>query len=300
LGINAQELPAYSQYMHSVYYLSPAAAGIQPCSNFMVSHRQQWTGMQEAPNTQGISAFTRLNKLKTAGGFAGLGMVLNNDNNGPNNVKRIQLETAYHITLWKNFTKQRETKLSFGLAASGYQYRLNEAGLTFLDEGDPILNGTSETSNMLNFDGGLMIYNDNFSASFTATQMRAADIEMYDNEAMLRYFFYYVSYVDRNEKGLGFMPSLMLKTSDKRKQLDINGTMYFNHVFSVGGSYRRSVDVGNNNHLAAMLLLGFDLGEYNIKYSYDYGLTGINQHNFGSHEIMLGYRVCKQPTMPKY
>ncbi len=300
LSMKAQELPVFSQYLNSKYYLSPAAVGIEPCSNFMVSHRQQWTGMQDAPHTQGISGFTRLDVLQTATGFTGLGFLLHNDNNGPNNIKRIQLETAYHFTVWKDKIKNKEVKMSMGLAASGFQYKLNEAGLTFIDQGDPLLNGSIQKTNMLNFDAGIMLYNENFTASFTATQIKASDIEMYNNEAMLRYFFYYLSYIDRNEKGLGFQPSVMLKTSDKTRQLDLSAIMYINHLFSFGASYRRNIDPNNAQHLAVMLLLGFDFGEYNIKYSYDYGLSGINQYNYGSHEILLGYRICKKGVMPKY
>ena len=76
LYIGAQEtLPIYSDYLSdNVYLVHPSAAGIGTCGKLRVTGRTQWSGVDDAPALQTLSAHTRV------GENAGVGLILFNDN----------------------------------------------------------------------------------------------------------------------------------------------------------------------------------------------------------------------------
>ena len=60
IKINAQQLPVYSQYMMNGFLLNPAIAGSDGYTSINLTAREQWLGLDNAPNTQAISFQTRL------------------------------------------------------------------------------------------------------------------------------------------------------------------------------------------------------------------------------------------------
>src|SRR5690606_37647426 len=58
----SQQLPQYSQYMHNLYVVNPASAGMNDYLDVNLSFRQQWTGIDDAPRTYYLSATGALGK----------------------------------------------------------------------------------------------------------------------------------------------------------------------------------------------------------------------------------------------
>ena len=54
-GLDAQQLPVYSQYLFNKYLINPAVAGSDGCTSLNHTTRQQWTGYQGAPQTYSLS-----------------------------------------------------------------------------------------------------------------------------------------------------------------------------------------------------------------------------------------------------
>ena len=74
--VHAQEFPIYNQYHFHGYLMNPALAGAAECSHFMLTHKQQWIGIKDAPMTTILSFQTRTQKR------LGIGAYLFNDRNG--------------------------------------------------------------------------------------------------------------------------------------------------------------------------------------------------------------------------
>jgi len=73
--IKAQEtLPVYSDYLSdNVFLVHPSAAGIGNCGKIRFTARNQWSGIEDSPSLQTLTAHNRL------GNNIGLGVVLFND-----------------------------------------------------------------------------------------------------------------------------------------------------------------------------------------------------------------------------
>nr|MCR5297834.1 type IX secretion system membrane protein PorP/SprF [Paludibacteraceae bacterium] len=51
LAVQAQEYPVNNQYYFNYYLINPAVAGAAKCHYFMLTHKQQWMGIDDAPYT---------------------------------------------------------------------------------------------------------------------------------------------------------------------------------------------------------------------------------------------------------
>jgi type IX secretion system PorP/SprF family membrane protein len=81
-------------------------------------------------------------------------------------------------------------------------------------------------------------------------------------------------------------PSAFIKFSDnisKSVQADITARLFYKEDYWGGLSYR------SQEALSIMIGYLYDRKIY-IGYSYDLVLNPLGAHNFGSHELMLGYR----------
>ena len=63
-GLDAQQLPVYSQYIFNKYLINPAVAGADGYTSINLTTRQQWAGYKGAPQTYSLSAQGRLLKQK--------------------------------------------------------------------------------------------------------------------------------------------------------------------------------------------------------------------------------------------
>ena len=70
---NAQQIPHHSQYMFNDFFINPAVAGTKSYQPIMVTARNQWVGLSDAPTTQTMSFHgSWINNM-------GLGLILTND-----------------------------------------------------------------------------------------------------------------------------------------------------------------------------------------------------------------------------
>jgi type IX secretion system PorP/SprF family membrane protein len=63
-GLDAQQLPVYSQYIFNKYLINPAVAGADGYTSINLTTRQQWAGYKGAPQTYSLSGQGRLLKQK--------------------------------------------------------------------------------------------------------------------------------------------------------------------------------------------------------------------------------------------
>ena len=300
--VKAQEEIVYDQYYFNYYLVNPAVAGAERCSHLMLTGKFQWVGLEDAPMTQTLSFRTRiLNNV-------GLGGYLYNDRNGYSYRQGGQLTFAYHIPLSESsgyFMKERsvERQLSFGVSA-----KVNHFGFSDLlfsgaaTSNDPVIySGSTDKGFYFNANFGVYFLWDNFFMGASATNLIPGEmIELGKDEPIPPLTgFFFTGYDIEMANNMTLEPGVMFKMNEwENKQLDLNmkfmQTLPDNEDFAywLQVSYRQGLDGKNAQPLSLAPMGGIRFGGFHLAYAYTLGLTGINRHNSGTHEVMLGYTWC--------
>ncbi|MCF8223455.1 MAG: type IX secretion system membrane protein PorP/SprF [Bacteroidales bacterium] len=302
LGINtyAQQVPMYSQYVMNGFLINPSYAGNDGYTSVNLTAREQWLGIPTSPSTYAVSFQTRLLKTSfiqrstsvrrklirpTRGGRVGVGGYIFNDQNGIIRRTGFQAAYAYHI----NMTRYR-SQLSFGLAGTFYQFAIDLDGAVVADIDDEFLNNYDRVVYVPDFNFGVSYTTDNYYLGFSATQLFRGTLTL-GNTAQnprteLGHFFLTGGMkipISGNEWMLE--PSALIKTSDmvlKASQMDLTTRVYYREDYWAGISYRTQD--------ALIMLLGFTYDRFYFAYAFDFALTDIRKHSFGSHELSFAVK----------
>ena len=298
---NAQEEIVYDQYHFNYYLVNPAVAGAERCSHLMLTGKFQWVGMDDAPMTQSLSFRTRV--LKNVG----LGAYVYNDKNGYSYRQGGQATFAYHIPLSENsgyFMKERsiDRQLSFGVSAVVSHYGFSEKLFSDANSSDPLVgNGDTDKGFYFNANFGTYFLWDNFFLGVSAMNLIPTEMTELGAGEPVRPMtaFAFLGYDIDMANNMTIEPGLMFKADENdQRQLDVNlkfmQTLPDNEDFSywLEASYRHCLDAGNVQALAFYPMGGIRYKGFHLGYAYTLGLTGMNHHNSGSHEFMLGYSWC--------
>lgn len=127
-ALMAQQESAYSFYRQHMNLVNPAYAGIDSLTVATSTLRKQWTGVENAPETQAVSFGTSLGKN------LGFGMTVINDQTFIEKQTYVSVDFSYKL-------KMSETAdVYFGIKAAGNTYNVNTTGLqTYNVQSDPAL-----------------------------------------------------------------------------------------------------------------------------------------------------------------
>lgn len=296
--LTAQQLPLYSQYVLNAFMVNPAVAGHDGYTSFNTTARQQWLGFGDAPRTYSASWQTRVlrksykiinrpvksqNRLKpSTKGRVGLGAYLINDVNANLAKTGLSFTYAYHIFLGRQ-------QLSFGLAGKAFQYRLDKDKLTFGEDGDPVLEGDfNNVAFSPDADVGIYFQDPSYFAGFsvsnlfqTSLKIGAPDIPDFETP---RHYWLMGAYRFRLSDMIELEPGTLLKTSENwNPQGDFTLKLYFDEQFWGGLAYRTNKSM--------VLLLGVRIDGLHFGYSFDWAFSEIGHFNYGSHEVVLAYKI---------
>lgn len=276
-GLQAQQMPQYTQYMFNDFVVNPAIAGVYDYFQIRTNHRFQWVGLMDPPMTNSIGFYGPHAKLPM-----GYGGYVYNDVTGPTSRTGFTGSYAYNIAVTGNI------RLSMGLSASIMQYRIDGTQLNPADVSDPAILYMVSTSYMPDAGLGLYLYDDNFYIGLSAAQLLNNNIKIFDNKDGLNRLKTHINLIGAYRYWLSddwlIEPSLMVKgTAPKEISFDITARVEWQKKLWGGISYRFS------DALAIMLGYSFDETLF-FGYSYDIGISDLRNYNSGSHEIMIGYR----------
>jgi len=297
----AQQVPMYSQYVMNGFLINPSMAGLNGYTTVNLTVREQWVGLDQAPETYAASFQTRVLKnsyiskatsvrkklvLPTKGGNVGLGGYVFNDQNGIMRRTGFQFAYAYHIQMGQ--TQSFPNNLAFGLALTAYQFAVNTEGLIY-DPDDPLIN---------NYDRSVFVPDFNFGASWTTAKYYAGFAMT--NIIRGKLMFADTTETGRIELGHYFLtgglkininptwtiePSAFIKASDvwfKSFQMDLTARVYYKQDYWAGLSWR----TGD----AIILMLGLRYDRFIFGYAADFTLTDIRKQSFGTHEVTMAVR----------
>ncbi len=297
--MNAQQLPQYSQYMMNKFLINPAVAGSEGYTSFNLTAREQWIGLANSPRTYAFSAQTRILKnsfvsrgasikkkrsAASRSGKVGLGGYVFTDHTGIVSRTGFKFTYSYHIAFQRG-------QLSFGLTGSGYQFRVDQEAIRLYDQDDDLINNFNNRMFIPDADIGVYYSDPKMYGGFSASQLFAASLKFgqgsYKNYRLLRHYYLIGGYNFDLSDFVILEPSFLLKTSEAWQfQLDLTGKFYLFEDYWAGLSYRTGAQAG-----ALIIMGGLRVDKFFFGYSFDYTLSSIQRHSFGSHEFMIAMKL---------
>ncbi len=283
----AQQEALTTQYMFNGMSINPAYAGTHDDMSMTGIIRSQWVGMSGSPNTQVFSIHSPLRRDKVA-----LGININHDHIGVTGSTVISPTYAYRLHF------ENEAVLSMGVQGSFINYKSELTALRPENSGDVVF-AQDENRWLMNFGFGLYYYSDKFyvGASIPTLMDRHFSKDDLIEAKMDRHYYLTSGYVFDLDKHFKLKPSFLVRyVEGSYATIDLNATLYYNHLFGIGLSYRAKES-------ASALFQLFVNDELIIGYAFDYVVSDIRLSTFGSHEIMVNYRFGwnkKRYISPRY
>ncbi|MCJ8165349.1 type IX secretion system membrane protein PorP/SprF [Pontibacter sp. E15-1] len=310
LRVFAQQKPQYSQYMLNNFLLNPAISGIEEYMDVKTGFRNQWTGIDDAPQNFYLSLHTKLTKnekpapaaINKTPSFAasrearsiyrsanavphhGIGLLLLHDNIGPFSRTEVNVSYAYHLPLTD------KVKLAAGAAAGVAQHALRGEGLVFANPGDAA--GASWTTYRPNLSLGVWLYASGFYAGLSASELLSNTVSIGDDAGMAigfkNHYFFTAAYKIPASTKIDLLPSVMVKLLYPLPvSVDYNLRAIYDNKLWAGVSYRQQ------EGLAFLAGITWDK-IVDLGYSYDLGTTSLGGV---SHEVVLGVRILSPNRM---
>ena len=284
LGNYAQQAAMFGQNMFTYTAINPGSFAIDDAICITGIARQQWAGFQDAdgysvaPQTYLVSAAAPIEFLK-----GGVGLNIIQDKLGFFKDVGVGVGYAYKLSFWE------------GVMGIGAQINLLNRKIDFskfkpIQDGDPILGSTAETSDlMVDFSLGLF-YNvpNRYYVGISVANLMESKGNTFttttDGTPHLDRMVYLVAGYEfqfQRRPMLKFSPSVLVKSNFSNTQISISGLLTYNNKFWGGVTY--NVQTAD----AFAILLGIKIKDLKIGYAYDLPLSSINSK--GSHEIMVSY-----------
>lgn len=277
-AVHAQQDAQYTQYMYNTVSVNPAYAGSRGHLSIAALYRNQWLGLDGAPETQTLNIHTPM-------GYRGVGLGISvvNDKIGPTSETYFDVDFSY--TIYTSF----EGRLSFGLKASAHMLDIRYSELDEF-EIDPQLQSQQDIQNKFspNIGAGVYYHTDRFYAGLSAP--RILETTHFDESSVSTAkeqinLYAITGYVWDLNPFLKFKPTLLTKVVQGAPlQVDLSANFMLNERFIGGVAYRWDAAFSG--------LFGFMVSDqFMIGLAYDREITelGAATFNDGSFEVILRY-----------
>ncbi len=281
LNSSAQQDPQYSQYMYNTMVVNPGYTGQREVLSVSALYRNQWVGIDGAPETINLGIHTPLRNDRF-----GLGMTIVKDGLGP--ADEIYVDSNFSYTILLSYIDN--IKLSFGVKAGVHQLKTDWSKGIHQTLGDETF---SRNLNLFSptVGTGFYMHSENWYLGLSVPNL--INTKHYDDfseslaKEKMHYYLIggYVFDIDRYTK---FKPTFLLKSvSGAPMVTDLSANFLFNEKFTLGLGWR------NKDSFSG--LAGFQISdELFLGYSYDFSTTQLQKYNSGTHEIMLRFELSKK------
>jgi type IX secretion system PorP/SprF family membrane protein len=270
----AQQTPHYTQYMYNMQVINPAFVGSRADLSISLLARQQWVGIEGAPETNTFSINGR-----TAAGL-GFGATVINDKLGLANNTNINLDASYTLPI------SRYERLSFGLKGGVTFFNNNYAGGVTPD--NEIYASTDGSYPNIGF-GGLYYTEDFFIGLSIPNILKSSQFKTLENldenfGISNHNFFLASGYIYEISEKLNFKPSTIIKyTPSLPVSVDLNANFIYKEKIEAGLSYRYK------ESMSAVFALVINK-KYRVGYSYDARLANYGC-NRSSDEFIISFDI---------
>ena len=296
----AQQIPLNSLMREHAFVVNPAISGTQDHGIANASYRQQWTKIEGAPKTFSASYSMPIYKKNF-----GIGGHVVNDITGPTSFTGINVSASYHIDFakinpfyWARFLKK--SKLSFGLSASMFQYRLNSNELLLDQPNDNAINSGRNSRFLPNVGAGMYYYYDNFYIGYSVPSILPLNVNFDGGQTisnLKREVHHYIVLGGKIPLGKAYKPTIVLDPIVWFKyvkgapfQIDGSLRMYYKDIFWIGAGFRSSLTVLAD---AGVIIKK----QFRIGYAYDQQVSDVMSFIGTTHEVFISYHL---PTPKKW
>lgn len=310
-GCYAQQQPYYTQYVLNPFVSNPALAGIETYWDVKLSYRDQWQGIEGAPQTTYFTVNGPLKKIlyskpttgtvpppnpdprkkvratyaqkyKSITPHGGVGFVCYNDRTGPINRYIIQGSYAYHIGV----TPKTSISVGVGGGVQGVSLNTNELDFGTSNPSDPSLIATGNVNDIRpDLSAGIWVYSAFYFIGGSAQNLIPVKTmygETTSEQVIKPHFILSAGYKLLINEEISFLPSTMIKfVSHAPINFDINAKVQYRDLLWTGLSYRHA------RTLAAMIGINVN-STMNVGYAYDFMASDLKYVNRGTHEIVIG------------
>ena len=283
LTVSAQQFPHRTQYLINPYSLTPALAGFTGYNELFMAYRNDWTRINGSPRTFSANGFGNIYQQKMwVGGEAVMDKT--------DILSTFKLNASYTYKLMV----EDDQYLYFGFWGTYYQTTVNVGKGIGIDPNDPILTDPSKmNSSAVNAGFGIHYNRDRFNLGFSIPSLFQSKDD-YQSTAykfkVQREVMVYSSYLfDMGELWQLQAYGVFRKTTNEPSILELSALFIYQQQFWGGLMYRNSGALAIN--IGAHITRGFV-----FNYSYEIGMSGINQGSGGSHEFGIGYRFNMNDT----
>lgn len=292
--VQAQQDHMFSQYMFNMMAMNPAYAGSRDVLSMTALYRNQWGGIEGAPQTTTFTIDMPVNRERI-----GLGLQLFNDRIGEYNTTGAYASYAFRIKVGSRST------LGLGIQAGASSFQADLAKVKTDQGGDPAF--SENISKILpNFGSGLYLSNDRFYLGVSVPQLIKNKLTDYNSgvqrATQRRHVYAMTGFVIRLSPVLKLKPSTLVKYVEGASLgIDGNLNLWIADRIAVGGSYRRNqfnsyesaLNEGKNYYQDAIVgIVEVQLSDQlRLGYAYDQMLNKMQTFRLPSHEIMLRYEL---------
>ena len=282
--------PQFTQFYSSPIYLSPSFAGSTKGKRVATSYRNQWPALQKAFVTY---AFSYDHYLHTVNSGLAVEFLREQAGTGILSTTHLGLSYSYHLRL------NHEWRAIPGLKLLYMQNGLQFHRLTF---GDQLLEGHSTTREVpqqnfswdVDASASALFYSESTWIGFTVDHLLEPNESLSGKESIIpmKYSLFggmkipiNKEYGQRTRENL--FPAFHLMKQGKNSQLNLGLYWHYN-PFMIGMWYRGIPvikDIPSNDAVA--LLVGYNIDQFNIGYSYDITVSRLAGLTQGAHEISL-------------
>ncbi len=286
----AQQDPHYTQYMYNQSVLNPAYAGSKESVSLGVLYRNQWTGLDGAPQTITLFGHSRVGKK------LGVGISAISDRIGPVQENNVYADVSYTLDLGGKH------RLALGVKGGVTMLQNNLRSEIFdhvPDPNDPAF-AFDESTSFFNVGAGAFYYTDKYYIglsvpNFLQNTYIEKDNRKFGSEVM--HMFLTGGYVFDLNEDWKLKPSTMIKMATN-SPLSVDGSVnaMWNNKLEFGLTYRLDDSFGAMVNYAVMSNL-------RIGYAYDYITSDLKVAASGSHEIIILFDIFSKKRVsssPRY
>lgn len=295
--------PEFSQYYAAPLYLNPAFAGTSVDHRFIANYRNQWPNIPEAFETYAFSYDYNLDQYNS-----GLGFMIMADKAGSANLKSTQFnfQYSYKVKLSNRFILSSGLNFGVGSRSIDFNKLIFYQQLDFAQSSDnlppPSANLNLQGQTYFDFGGGLLMYSRKVWLGFSMAHLNRPNRSLLDNETEIpvktsvhggvRVPLY--RGVFKRDRTASIAPSFVYKQQGNFDQLDL-GTYFFYEPVVVGLWYR-GIPIQQNakdnvSQDAIVVVLGFQLQNVELSYSYDVTVSELGPISGGAHEVGLKFKI---------
>jgi len=275
-SVSGQQDSQYTQYMYNTVSINPGYAGSRGMLSVLGLYRNQWVGLEGAPETLNFSLNTPLGIDRV-----GMGLGFIGDRIGPSSENIIAADFSYTLPLG-----EKGTKLSFGIKGGISTLNIDINKLEIYDPNDVNLVSGSFVSPVVGI--GVYLHTEKWYVGLSAPNV--LETKHYDDIAVSTatektHLYLIGGYVFDLNPNLKFKPAVLAKAVfGAPLAIDLSANFLFFEKLTLGAAYRLDA--------AVSAMAGFQISDQlMVGYAYDYDTTDLGNYNSGSHEIFLRFEL---------